>query len=149
MDTNHRSNPRAWKRISDFLHVLDKIQDDLKPKDAETLAYISGLIGPEMARDFLLHRTCTSVARLSAADILGSYGATHRHIVQEMISAKRLSELGYLVETTADHLEDVDLCHAALHDAVARENLALFLNDLPTDLRAQIHNRIPALKVAL
>lgn len=141
-----KSNPRSWSWISDFLHAAEQGPADMRPEQDEILAFVAGLVGLDLAQDFLTRRLASSPLDLSAKEIIGSYQTEHRHRVLGLIQARQVAEVARLADVVARHLTDATRCQRDLDDPVQRENIAFFLNDMPGDIKAGIYNRVPALR---
>jgi hypothetical protein len=144
-----RSNPRSWTWISDFLHAVDQSGHEGPPTADAILAFIAGLVGPELAQAFITRRVEPSACQITAADLVLQYRSAHRHLVQRLVSARQVAEVGAIADALMEHLRDPIVFQAAMIDSVQRENIADFVNDLPADIRGLMYKRLPALKKAL
>lgn len=136
------SNPRAWTAVSDFLTAAasDKMTEDNRPDKNIILAFIAGYVGPEMASRFMSLQRTGSGTTISGRSLLVQYRLQHRHIVQAMATGGHKEELARLVGNVELELRNHPLSERSESEAtLAKENLALFINDLhvimPTDGR--------------
>lgn len=144
-----QSNPRSWTWISDFLNAVDRSPGGERPQPDEILVFVTGLVGAELAQDFLARRALPTPQTMTATDLLTGYRSAHRHQVQRLVQSRQVAEVASLADAVVEHLADATQRGEALNDAVQRENLASFLNDLPGDICASISKRLPMLKKAL
>ena len=144
-----RSNPRSWTWISDFLNAVDRSPSGERPEPDEILVYIAGLVGPELAQDFLARRASPAPRNLSANDLLTGYRSAHRHHVQRLVRTQQIAEVASFADEIVEHLRDATRRQLTLSDADQRENLADFLNDLPGDISANIYRQLPTLRSVL
>ena len=125
------SNPRAWKYVSDVLHVADK-----GASDSKTLrAAVVGLVGDKRGVAFL--RTLKQTERpLTADKVLDSY-SQHRAEVTAWVQEGRTDLLEKTLLAIEKHVQpksDYDQVRSARK---RWGNLGTFLGDLPGDLREQ------------
>ena len=144
-----RSNPRSWTWISDFLNAVDRSPVGERPESDEILAFITGLVGAELAQDFLARRALPTPQRMTAVDLLTAYRHAHRHQVQRLVQARQIAEVTSLANAVVEHLADTTQRQLVLNDPAQREHLADFINDLPGDISAGIFARLPMLRKAL
>jgi MoxR-like ATPase len=143
------SNPRSWTWISDFLNAVDCSPRGERPEPDEILAFITGLVGAELAQDFLARRAQPTQQTLTANDLLTDYRSAHRHQVRRFVDARQLAEVATLANAVVKHLTDANRRQQVLNNPTQRENLADFINDLPGDIGASIFSRLPMLRKAL
>ena len=141
-----RSNPRSWTWISEFLHAADRLDAAQRPQSDEVLMFIAGLVGHELAKDFINRRAKPGALPITATNILNEFQQAYRHRVQRLVQTRQMADLAHLVEEVIDHLLSQEHLQQIQHDSVRLENLACFLNDLPSDMRGQVYQRVPALK---
>lgn len=144
-----QSNPRSWTWISDFLNAVDCSPSGERPEPDEILAFITGLVGAELAQDFLARRAQPTPQALTATDLLTGYRSAHRHQVQRLVQARQIAEVTSLADAVVEHLADAAHRQQVLNNPAQREHLADFINDLPGDISASIFTRLPMLRKVL
>jgi hypothetical protein len=122
-----RSNPRAWSYVSRLLHAAGT-----KPTRATLLEAVAGLVGPTRAAAFLRHLD-RGDRPLTADDVLAY--PRHRERLRAWAAAGRLDPLRASLHEVKKRLQAKRNYDEVRTNRTAWRNLALFLGDLPGDLR--------------
>ncbi len=125
------SNPRAWKYVSDFI-IRNEASETLT--DSLMFTAASGLVGDIHATAFMQHRC--AVADYECIDplaIINSY-ATIRSNIIVLVKAKNLAPINTAVHNIKVWLQDSEVIANIQTDEIWRNNLKVFIKDLPPDL---------------
>ena len=126
------SNPRAWKFVSDILHVADR-----GAFDRNTIrAAVVGLVGDQRGMAFLRILSKQTDRPLTADKVFGAYGR-HRAEVTAWIEEGRTDLLENTLLAVEKYLQPKADYEQVKADSKRWGNLGTFLADLPGDLCEQ------------
>ena len=128
-----KSNPRAWKYVSDLLTAFE-----VSGTTKNTLiAAVAGFVGDKLATAFLRTYRGSGIVIPSAETVLRSYSRI-RTQVQEWATNGNTAKLNAIVHGVLLHLQDPSNDARAERSSKSKSNLVCLLEDLPAEFRKRL-----------